>query len=320
MKIDKRIRSLIKKSSNVFVMGHKHLDLDAIGGCVGIKAISNFFKKECYVIIDDKEHELSVNKVLDEIKNSTKIINSEEVADLCKKNSILIIVDTNKTNLLQNDKILHNFNDIIVIDHHEETDQALNCIDKIDLKASSACEMVSNLIRDYGVTLTKEEATIVLSGIVLDTHNFTKKVTPNTYYESYFLTEYGADVKKIQYYLKEDLKNYIIRDKVVMNTEIINDKYAIAKANDKQKYKREELAKIADTLLGFDKVEASFVLGNRVDGGVGISARSIGNVDVAIITEELGGGGDKYHAACQINDMTLKEVNEELRKILSKGE
>ena len=319
MKIDKRIKSLIKKSSNVFVTGHKNLDLDAIGACVGIKAISKSFKKECFIIIDDTDYDLSVSKVIDELDSSI-IIKSSEIPDLYRQNSILIIVDTNKTNLLQNDKILHYFNNIIIIDHHQETDQTINSINKIDLEASSACEMVSSLIRLYNADITKEEATIILSGIVLDTHNYAKKVTPNTFYESYYLTELGASAKKVQYYLKEDLKNYIIRNKVVLKTEIINDKYAIATASEKEDYKREDLAKIADTLLGFNGVDAAFALGNREDGGVGISGRSEGNVDVANILEKLGGGGDNYHAACQIKDMTLSNADKELRTILSKEE
>ena len=102
MKIEKVIKRIIKKSDNIFVSGHKNLDLDAIGACVGIKSIARHFKKECYIIIDDKEHSLSINKVLDDLKDNTKIITSDEITDLFKKNSVLIIVDTNKTFMIQN--------------------------------------------------------------------------------------------------------------------------------------------------------------------------------------------------------------------------
>ena len=318
MKIENQIKKLIKKSDNVFVSGHKNLDLDAIGACIGIKSISECFNKKCYIIVDDLEHELGVSKILEEIKDTVNIIKSSEISELHKDKSLLIIVDTNKTHMIQNDKILHYFNNIVVIDHHQETDQTINGINLIDESRSSACEMVSYLMNKYGVIPTKEEATIVLSGIVLDTHNFTKKTSNNTYLEAYILTECGANPKKVQYYLKENLKDYIIRNKVIMNVQVLNDKYAIAVASDKDKYKREDLAKIADTLLNFNDIKASFVLGNRIDGGIGISARSEGNVDVGSILEHLGGGGDIYNAASQITDTTLKKAKEELIKVLNK--
>ena len=320
MRIEKRIKRIIKNSSNVFVVGHKCLDLDAIGACIGIKAISDAFGKTCYIVVDDTEHELSITKVFNELADNINIIDSNNVNDLYKKNSVLVIVDTNKTNMVQNDKILHYFKNIIVIDHHQETDQTINGINIIDITKSSACEMVTNLMEIYNIKPNKQDATIVLSGIVLDTHNYTKKTNENTYYASYYLTACGADPKKVQYYLKEELKDYIIRNKVIMNVEVINDKYAIADGNSKEKYKREDLAKIANTLLDFEGIEAAFVLGNRIDGGVGLSARSNGNINVGEIAELVGGGGDITSAASFVKDMTLKEMKEELVSVLSKEE
>ena len=318
MKIEKRIKSIIRKSDSIFVSGHKSLDLDAIGACIGIKTIARCLKKKCYIIIDDTEHELSVSKVLDEIKDDIKIIKSSEVSDLCKKNSTLVVVDTNKTNMIQNDKILHCFNNIIVIDHHQENDQSINGINLIDITKSSACEIIADLIKLYRMVPTKEEATMILSGIILDTCNYTKKVSDNTYYSSYFLAAYGASSQKVRYYLKEDIKNYIIRNKVIMNVKVIKDKYAVSVADKNEKYKKEDLAKIADTLLNFNGIDASFVIANRIDGGVGISARSEGLVDVGKINEEFGGGGDIYHAASFIKDMQLKEVEKQLTELLNR--
>ena len=315
MKIEKEIKRVIKKSDNIFVIGHKDLDLDAIGACVGIKSIARYFKKECYVIIDDKDHSLSINKVLKDLKDNTKIINSDEVSNLYKKNSILIIVDVNKAFMLQSDKILHYFNDIIVIDHHQESSQTINGINIIKEDKSSACEMVVDLMNEYDVTPDNLEATLILSGIVLDTDNFRKKTTTNTYYAAYLLTGVGADPKKVQYYLKEDIKDYIIRNKVLMNVDVV-DNYAIAIAKEKEKYKKEDLAIIADTLLKFNDIKASFVIGNRVDDNLGISARSEGLVDVGYILEKLGGGGDIYNAACDMRNIKIEDAKKELLKAL----
>ncbi len=320
MKIEKRIKRIIKKSDNIFVTGHKNLDLDAIGACIGIYAIAKKYKKECYIINDDTENELGVTKIIDETSTDYNFIKSEKIPNLYKKHSILIVVDTNKANLIQNDKILHYFNNIIVIDHHQETEQTINGINVINDNISSACEMVTFLIREYGVEITEEEATILLSGIVLDTSNFTKKASADTFYEAYSLVAYGANPKKVQYYLKEELKDYIIRNKVIVNTEIINDNLALAVAENSDLYKKEELAKIANTLMNFNDIDASFVIGKRQDGGVGISARSEGNINVGIITEKLGGGGDICNAACHITDMSLSETESELKKVLNEEE
>lgn len=317
MKLEKKIKEIIKKSKNVFIIAHKNLDLDALGACVGTSSIANSFDKTSYIIIDDEKHELGVEKILDEVKTDLNIIKSDDIPKYHHKNSILIIVDTNKAHLLQSDRVLHYFNNIIIFDHHQETDQTIATdINIINEGASSACEIVTNLIEKYHVKLTPKEATIILSGIVLDTSNFIVKTDTDTYYAAYYLTKYQADPRRVQYYLKQDIKDYIIRQKVITEVKVINDKYALSVAPDKIKYKREELAKIADTLLQFNNIEASFVLGNRVDGGVGLSARSEGLVNVGEIAESLGGGGDDYDAAAQIKNLTLKEAKEELIKLL----
>lgn len=317
MKIENQIKKVIKKSDNVFISGHKNLDLDAIGACVGIKAICDHFGKKSYIIVDDQVLELGVSKIINEISDEANIINSSEVSNLCKDNSTLVVVDTNKTNMIQNDKILHYFNNIIVIDHHQETDQTINGINIINELKSSACEQVTNLIELYKAKPNEHEATIILSGIVLDTNNFIKKTKADTYYAACYLTSLGANPKKVQYYLKEELKDYIIRNKVIVNTEIINGNLALAVANNKDSYKPEELAKIANTLMSFNDIDASFVIGNRTDGGVGISARSEGNINVGLKLENLGGGGDICNAASHITDMALKETESELKKVLS---
>ena len=120
--------------------------------------------------------------------------------------------------------------------------------------------------------------------------------------------------------MKENLKDYIIRNKVIVNTELLNGKYAITVGDSNTIYKREELAKIADTLLNFNGFLASFVIGNREDNGIGISARSEGKVNVGKITEKLGGGGDNFNAASFFQYSNLEEVKRELIKVLNEEE
>lgn len=319
MKIENKIKMIIKQSKNVFIIGHKNLDLDAIGACIGVSSICNHFNKENYIIIDDDKHELGVEKVLNDIKNKVKQIKSSEIPTYHHKKSVLIIVDTNKAHLLQNEQVINNFDKIIILDHHQETNQTIsNATSIINEEASSTCEIVSNLTDKYNIKLDKITATVLLAGIVLDTSNFVVKTDTDTYYAAYFLTKQQADPRKVQYYLKQDIKDYIIRQQVITEVKIINEHYALSVAPEKLKYKREELAKIADTLLQFNNIKASFVLGYRQDGGVGLSARSEGEINVGQIAELLGGGGDDFDAASLIKDKKLKEVQEELIKILNK--
>lgn len=318
MQIENKIKKIIKKSKNVFVVGHKNLDLDAIGACIGVSQIATHFNKNSYIIIDDEKNELGVAKLLTELDDKTILIKSKDIPKYHYKDSILIIVDTNKAHLLQNDQIIHYFNHIIILDHHQESDQTIpNTIQIINEKASSACEIVTGLIEKYQVKLTPTTATHMLAGIVLDTNNFIVKTTQETYLSAYYLTKQGANPKKVQSYFKQDIKEYLERQKVISKVKVIHDKYALIVASEKQQYKREELAKIADTLLRFKNIEASFVLGNRIDGGIGLSARSEGSINVGEIAENLGGGGDNHDAAAQINNgKTLTEVSLELIDLL----
>lgn len=318
MQIENKIKKIIKKSKNVFVVGHKNLDLDAIGACIGVSQIDTHFNKNSYIIIDDEKNELGVEKLLTELDDKTILIKSKDIPKYHYKDSILIIVDTNKAHLLQNDQIIHYFNHIIILDHHQESDQTIpNTIQIINEKASSACEIVTGLIEKYQVKLTPTTATHILAGIVLDTNNFIVKTTQETYLSAYYLTKQGANPKKVQSYFKQDIKEYLERQKVISKVKVIHDKYALIVAPEKQQYKREELAKIADTLLRFKNIEASFVLGNRIDGGIGLSARSEGSINVGEIAENLGGGGDNHDAAAQINNgKTLTEVSLELIDLL----
>lgn len=317
MKIENIIKKKIKKSKNIFVVAHKNLDLDALGSCIGVVSIGSHFHKKSYIILDDEKHELSVTKVLNQIKEDYQFIKSTEISKYHYKNSILFVVDVNKSTLLQSDKIISYFDTVIILDHHQETNETITTNLKIiDEEVSSACELVTNLISKYHIKLSPKASTSILAGIVLDTNNFIIKTTANTYKASYFLAQQNASPEQVQSFLKQDINEYILRQKVINEVKVINNKYAVSVAPKTLKYKREELAKIADTLLQFDHIQASFVLGNRNDGGIGLSARSDGIINVGKIAQTLGGGGDKNDAAAQIMNKKLEEVEEELIMLL----
>ena len=321
---EKIIKKTIKKSKKIFIMGHKNLDLDAIGSSIGVCSILTKLKKDCYIVIDDVEHEKGVEKVLKEIQDYYEIIKSEEIEELRdKKNSknLLIIVDTNKYDLVQAPKILDDFDKKIVIDHHElgkkSIDDALMIIDE---SISSASEMIVDLASLYKIELSPHVCTALLAGIILDTYNFTLKTNANTYYNAYYLTEYGASPKKVQYLLKQDIEDYAERQKLVTDIEV-KGKIAISKGTQYVFYRPEDLAKAADTLLFFDGIEASFVVGKTDKDTVRISGRSLGNYNIGKILENLSGGGDTYNGAAVFNDKKISEVYDMLKKAIeTRGE
>jgi len=312
-----RIRALLKKSKNIFIMGHKDLDLDAIGSALGIYDFVHQMKKRAFIIMNDKKHEAGVRKIL-EMVDEDIFIRSSEIFEEDLKDSLLFIVDTNKKKLFQDANITSKVSNIVILDHHDVGDDTLTTADVslIDKEASSASELVVEFLYYFSYPIRSMYASFLLSGITLDTNNFTAKTGSKTHHVAYHLIESGADVRFVNTLLKQDLEDYILRQKVITDVEIIQRTVAFAKGSNRVIYKREELAKIADTLLEFNHIETSYVIGKLEDNVIGISARSNGNIHVGKVLALLGGGGDASDAACRIENQSLKEVEASLKKVL----
>ena len=316
----RKINKALRKAKTVFLMAHRDLDLDALGSSIGMNLILKRKKKKCFIIIDDKIHEPGVEKVLRELEGCINIIKSEQIEEKMNKNNnknLLIILDTNKSELVQSQEALKKFDKKIVIDHHDVGKTTIKDATLIiDNKVSSACEMIASLIEHYDVEIDSYYATILLSGSVLDTNNFTLNTTSETFYISYYLTSLGASAKKVQYLLKQDLQEYTERQKLMSAIETIDGNIAFTKATPHTKYRREDLAKVADTLLFFNNIEASFVIGKIGKDTIGLSARSLGNYNIGKILEKLGGGGDTFNGAAKFEKTTISKVEQELKKLI----
>lgn len=320
----KKFDRIVKRTTDIFLMAHSNLDLDALGSCVGLGLLLKQRKKNCYIIIDDKNHELGVEKVLRELEGCIKTIKSEDIEKYLNPKSsknLLIILDTNKSDLVQNSDVLKKIDKKVVIDHHALGKKTIkDALIINDDEVSSTCEMITSLIEYNDINLEPYYATVLLAGIVLDTNNFTLKTNPETYYAAYYLSSLGASAKKVQYLLKQDLAEYTERQKLLAGIQTINEKIAFTKASANTIYRREDLAKVADTLLFFNNIEASFVIGKLGKDTVGLSARSLGNYDIEKILEALGGGGDDYNGAAKFEKTTISKVEQELKKLIAKEE
>ena len=316
----RKFNRAVRRSKNIFLMAHKNLDLDALGSCIGLYRLLKKRKRNCYIIIDDQQHEPGVEKVLRELEGCLDIVKSDNLGEFLHKRAnknLLIILDTNKTELVQSKDALKKIEKKIVIDHHDLGKSSIKDSIMInDNNVSSTCEMIASLIEYYDVEIDSYYATILLSGIVLDTNNYTLNTTAETFYMSYYLATLGASAKKVQYLLKQDIAEYTERQKLLSDIQTIDGHIAITKASPYTIYRREELAKVADTLLFFNNIEASFVIGKTGKDTIGLSARSLGTYDITKILEKLGGGGDNTSGAAKFEETTISKVEQELKRII----
>ena len=324
MSIDaKKIQRLISEASNVVIMAHKNLDLDSLGSSLGIFYICKSLGKNVFLLIEEETLEMGVSRSINELKRQKININIKtlnELKEVIDNKTLLIIVDVHIPSLTQNKEALAIIDNKIIIDHHIKDKEII--LDPIyeyicEMK-SSAAEIVIELIRELNVYIPSYVATIMLAGIVIDTNSFSIKTNHKTYESASFLHQQADDSKELQYLLKEDLNRYIQRQKIINGVEIIEHTIAIGLGDKDYTYYKEDLAKVSDTLLLFNHIECSFTIGKIDDNIVGISARSLGNIDVQKIMEMLDGGGHITDAATQLKDISITEARERLLEVIKK--
>ena len=315
--IYERINQMIKASSNVLIMGHKHLDLDALGSALGLVALANYNGKTAHIILDDDEYESGVKKALAKI-DSNLIVNGSLANLMCDEQTLLMIVDVHKPTLFQVGSLYNQIKNTIIIDHHVVGETLNATISYIDEAASSTCAMITLMLDYFNIQSDSIVSSIMLAGITIDTSNFNIKTDSNTYLAASLLKSWGADHKEVKYLLKQSIREYLEISLLLEKIEKINDIYAIVEASNRI-YKREELARLADILLDFDNIEASFVIGKIDDNMIAISARSFGNVNVEKIMGYFDGGGHESDAACQIEGENINDIKVKLISLLKEA-
>lgn len=309
----------IQACDSVFIMGHKFSDFDSVGASVGLWSIcSSVCKKPSYIVLN---RETSMAKplldLIDRFGNSNSILSSDDAISKVTDNSFLIVVDTHSEKFLENYNLYHIFSHIAVIDHHRMTVDKLQNINIFfhEPSVSSTCEMVTELIQYMGDNrLKKWQAECLLSGITLDTKNFSKNLGVRTFEAGAYLRRKGADSLEIKKMFANSMENYKIKCKIVENAYIINS-CAIAKYSDEVENVRLCCSQAADELLDIKDIKASFVIFKNREG-VDISARSSGKINVQVIMESFGGGGHQTMAAVHITGMTLEDVETKLVELI----
>ena len=311
------LEELIANSDNVIIMGHTNSDIDSIGSALGVYRIAKTLKKDAYVVSQTTGTSLDV--FLNDIKQIDEyneiLIERDKALSLINSNSLLVIVDTQKENYVDCPELLSKTDKIAIIDHHRKgTDYIKNSMLTFhEVYASSACELVTELIEysEQEVKLTTIEVEALYAGIMMDTKNFTFKTGVRTFEAAAFLRKCGVDIIKVKKWFQSDLETYNKISEIVANSEIIDDNIAISIYNRDDQDTNIICAKAADELLTISNITASFVIG-KMGEKVYISGRSIGDINVQLILEKLGGGGHITVAGAQLDGMTEEEVKQEL--------
>lgn len=316
----KNLTDAIKNHNQIVLMAHKNIDLDAFGSCLCFYKIVETFHKKCSIILN-KEVNDSVKKTLRKIKENHQefeYISENQALKLKSKNTLLIILDTHKEELVESPLLLSSIEDKIIIDHHIKSKNYIKdtLITYINSAISSTAEILVSYLKYLNKTVDSLTATIMLAGMEIDTNSFNLKTTPSTYEAAAFLSEIGADNLVKKELLQENKEEYLKRQDLIKNAYMLTKNMAIC-ILDANIYKKEELARIATELLQFEDVEAGFAIGKLSNSIIGISAKSLGNLDVEAIMKQFGGGGHMNNAAAQIENTTISEVKNKLKDLVN---
>ncbi len=323
--ISHALRDLIQESDQVFIMGHKMPDMDAIGAAVGVAKMAAMNKVKGRIVLDFDEYDRSVMRLMEEIEKDEELfeqfISPEEALADMTDNSLLVVVDTHKPSMVIDERLLQRMERVVLIDHHRRGEEFITNTMLVYMEpyASSTAELVTELLeyQPKHEKLSMLEATAMLAGIIVDTKSFTLRTGSRTFEAASYLRSNGADTVLVQRLLKEDLETYMERAKIVETVEFVADGIAIARGEADKIYSPVLIAQTADILLTMKDVNASFVVAERTEGGVGISARSLGEVNVQIVMENMGGGGHLTNAATQMPDATIDEAIKQLKQVIT---
>ncbi|HDX9578777.1 TPA: DHH family phosphoesterase [Bacillus pseudomycoides] len=323
--ISHALKDLVLESSNIIIMGHRAPDMDAIGAAIGILKVAQLNEREGYIVLDENDSDKGIKRLMDEVKQHeelwSRFITPQQALEFANDDSLLVVVDTHKPSMVMEKKLLDKIENVVVIDHHRRGEDFIEdpLLVYMEPYASSTAELVTELLeyQPKRLKMNMLEATALLAGIIVDTKSFTFRTGARTFDAASYLRSHGADTILVQKLLKEDMDHYLQIAKTIRNAYIYKNGIAIAKVDGEGFYDQVLIAQSADTLLTMTGVIASFVIAQRSESVIGISGRSLGEVNVQLIMENLGGGGHLTNAATQIQDIAIDEAEENLQSVIN---
>lgn len=313
----------LKSVDTVFVVGHRNLDMDALGAAVGMQYFAQNIMNNAYTVYNPDEMASDIQRAIEKLtdEHCSNLLTVEEAKKKVTPQSLLIMVDHSKTSLTLSKELYDLFGQVVVVDHHRrDTDFPNNAIlTYIESGASSASELVTELIQfqnDKHHKLNRLQSSLLMAGMMLDTKNFTSRVTSRTFDVASYLRTRGSDSLEIQDIAATDFEEYRQINKLILRGKKLTDQIVVVCGDEGQIYDSVIASKAADTILAMSGIEAVFVLTRNTRGYVAISARSLSKVNVQRIMEQLGGGGHFNLAAAQVSDQTIDQVDSNLTSII----
>ncbi len=313
------LAELIKTAGNVIVMGHSYTDLDAVGAAVGVACAAQSFSVPVCIATDKKKTlASSLIEKLEKEGMGDLIVGQETALDLINRKTLLVVVDTHIEGFVEFPKLYEKAQTRVIIDHHRRavTNIESAVIFHHDPGASSACEMVTELLQyiNPDINITKTVAEALLAGIMLDTKDFVINAGVRTFEAAAFLKDKNADTVSVKKLFANSMEVNKLRTKVISQAESFMD-CAVSVADFNSPDIRIVSAQAADELLKVSGIKASFVLFEN-NGTINISARSLGEINVQIIMESLGGGGHQNMAACQLKGENVESAKIKLKEAI----
>lgn len=321
--VSQALVELFKGVDHVFVQGHRNPDLDAIGSAIGIVKIARIHGVKASVVLDVDHVNYDVGRLIAKMQaagiDKDVFISPKDALEEATDESLLVLTDHSKYSITYDPELYDRLkNRLIIIDHHRRGEEFPEnpMLVYIEPYASSTCELVTEMIEyqpqgGEGV-LTDLEASAMLAGITVDSKEFSLRTGTRTFDAASYLRSIGADTQVVSELLKENIDNYLQRSHLVSTIDMIEPDMALLVGEENKIYDPIITAQAADTALSLEHVDASFALTRRSKDAVGISARSMGNVNVQVIMEKLGGGGHLSNAATQLKGITIQEAKVKL--------
>ncbi|WP_282920687.1 DHH family phosphoesterase [Ignavigranum ruoffiae] len=308
----------IQQCDNVLITGHQVPDLDSIGSALGMYKIVKLFNRPVKIVVNEDEFNSDVKELIRLSKNlnvNETFVDVEAAKALISKKTLIIMVDHNKPSLSDAEELI-DMAEVVIVDHHRRGEEfpSNSVLTYIEPYASSTSELVTEFFMNMRYSkegLSAFEATALLAGIMIDTHSFSSRTGSKTFDTASFLKSRGADMDQIQILMKEDYAAVSMRNRLIEKMEVF-DHFAITKGDNQTIIDNIIASQTADSMLTIKGIDASFVVYRRNDHTIGISARSLGTVNVQIIMEKLGGGGHLSNAATQIEDINIDQAYQKL--------
>ena len=319
--IARALSELIYESSNVYIIGHKNPDMDCFGAAVALSSIIKQLGNKCNIILNKETNAVDyyLNKLRKDDKYDGLFINSEEAKENMNDETLVIIVDVHNKSYIEDLSLVEKAKRKVIIDHHRRSPDMIehDILNYIEVYASSTSEMVTEIIQ-YMVqrpNLSRTEAEGLLAGIFMDTKGFSFKTGVRTFDAASYLKSLGADPIEIKKMFNDDLKDYLLIAETIKSAEVNNN---IAIAITPKNIDTVIVAKAADELLNISGINVSFVLG-EIDNDIYISGRSLGDVNIQIVLEALGGGGHMNIAGAKVSNITMEEAVQRLKESMKKN-